>query len=416
MTTANCAPPPPVPNTFATYNTTLKAERPGLDTVFVDLDLVDENIGVVKAMLGSQFKPRIVTKGLPCLQLIQYVADAFDTNRLMTFSEGVLIACLNQFNRFDILQGRPLPVASVKRVIASVGRKSALSATYLIDTLDLAKSLAYLGLPFKVAVELECGVMRGGPRTNDELLAILDVIAHSSMVFSGFMGYDGHVVLAPLTATIPGAPVVLTSDQEFANVNTKYQGFIDAAKAKYPQWFTHPVTFNGGGSTTLNYYTGQYTTPVNDVAFGIAILAPSLYDDVLSQFGIKPALFCASYLSKRIDNAELQFEPGYLPVLAQDNPALQTCYYVNSGGFPANRVYPTAADGLIDNPFSADTSGYHQFSNLAQYYGPQALPLNLGDNVFYRPLEGSAVAWLGHLTAIRGQSIEKTWKTITEQP
>jgi hypothetical protein len=407
---------PSEPNTFISWNEILKKGRDGLDTVFVDLDIIDQNIAVVKSMLGEQFKPRIVTKGLPCLSLIQYVSKEFDTKKLMTFSEGTLIACVKFFNKFDILQGRPLPLSSVKRVLHAIGHHNFQEITWLVDTVSLARDLASLNLPLKVAIELECGVMRGGPRTTDELIEILDVISDSKLKFSGFMGYDGHVIFAPLTATIPGAPIVLTSDEEFANVNVKYQAFIDASKAKYPDWFNDDTMFNGGGSVTLNYYTGQYTTPVNDVAFGIAILSPSLYDQVLSAFGIKPALYCTSYVSKRIDNAELQFEPGYLPALAQDNPALQTCFYVNSGSFPADRVYPSSDDGLIDNPFSPDTSGYHQFANLTQYYGPSALPLNIGDNVFYRPLEGSAVAWLGNLVAIRGNHIVKTWDTITEQP
>jgi len=400
------------PNDFSTWNNTLKTNRAGQDTVFVDMALIDKNIAAIKSMIGNRFAPRIVTKAMPCVGLIGYVAESFNTNRLMTFSEGVLRDCVQEFGKFfDIMQGRPLPAAAAKRIIDKFGKARTSNVKWLIDTVARAQEYAALNIPMKVCVELECGVQRGGAHNNTELLAIMDIIDKSPLTFAGFMGYDGHVIYAGLTANFPGVTPV-TPDEEFARVNTRYQAFIDAAKTKYPTWFTKDTIISGGGTVTLNYYNAATVTPINDLTFGIGVVDPSAFGDILAAFGLSPALYCTTFINKRIDNAELPFVPGLLPSLAVDNPSLQTCFYVNSGAFPGDKVYPQE---LITSPFLDDSTGGEIFANLGSFYGPASLNVHEGDFVFYRPYEGSASAWLGKLVAIRGTCIEHTWDTVIEQ-
>jgi hypothetical protein len=413
---------------YTRYNKVLRQFRPGLDTVFVDLDILDQNIATIQKMVGPQFSYRTVTKGLPCIGLIDYIMMKNHSPKLMTFSEGVLDAVLNNFSTqaVDVMQGREMPVAGVKRLLNKHSLQSLLNVRWIVDTIDMAQQYAALNLPLKVCVELECGVMRGGPTTPDELLAILKVIANSKMVFSGFMGYDGQVIYAPLTAQIPNAPFIVTSDQEFINVNQKYDAFIAAAKAAYPQWIKNPhIVFNGGGSTTLNYYSAKpiVNTQINDISFGIGYLCPSNYAQWLEAFGLVNACYCVTFVNKVITPAQAPFEPGYFPALvAAGNPMLQTEYYVNSGAFPGARVYPGNPDpnnpttpALIDNPFVPNDPSGELFSNEQQFFGPTGI-LNIEDYVFFRPYESSAVAWLGTLIGIRGDHVESIWSTITEQP
>ena len=99
------------PPYFAKLNTALKAKRGGESTGIIDLDRLDSNVYLVKKRLGNDYKLRLVTKSLPCLDLLKYLMKKGNTNRLMVFSEPYIAEILDTFDAdsLDMLLGKPLP-------------------------------------------------------------------------------------------------------------------------------------------------------------------------------------------------------------------------------------------------------------------------------------------------------------------
>ncbi len=398
----------PPPERFAAWNKELRAKAPGRDVVLVDLDAVDNNVAVVKAVLGPQFGLRLVTKSIPSLPLIDHLLQATGTNKLMAFSEGLLRALLDRFgDTLDILLGRPMHVEGASRVIEAFP-KPGKAVQWLVDTRERMleyKALAHsLHARLDVAVELDVGLRRGGARTTSELLEILAIVAaHPQQLrFVGFMGYDGHVPFAP-----PG----FDSDVEFAQVQGRYSDFVTAAQQAYPALFAGPLVFNCGGSATHYRYGADLQTPVNDVALGSAFLLPQRFAD-LAVLGLLPAVFAASPVLKRIDPAEVPFAEGYLPMLAQSEPSLEVAYFLVAGGFPGDIVHP---QGLVPNPLiPAGEAVENLLPNQALRNGPRALPLAVGDFVFYYPWEGDALVWLDTAEILREDHVTDRFPTFRD--
>ncbi|MEZ4302844.1 MAG: alanine racemase [Polyangiaceae bacterium] len=393
---------------FAAWNAELRDKAPGRDAVLLDLDAVDHNIAVVTALLGSQLSLRIVTKSLPSLDLIEYVAQQAGTNKLMAFSEGILFGLLDRFGaNADILLGRPMPAPGARRLLKA-HPLPARGVKWLIDTkerlleyLDLATSIHHR---LSVAIEIDVGLHRGGARTTTELLEMLAVIADnpSRLRFVGFMGYEGHVPFAP-----PG----FDSDAEFAAVQARYADFVQAGSQAYPALFEGPLVLNSGGSATHYRYGEDLSTVVNDIALGNAFLLPGRFAD-LGALGFVPALFAASPVLKKVDPAEVPFAPGYLPALAQDNPSLEVSYFMLAGGFPGDVVHP---EGLIPSPFIPGGEGVENLlPNQTLRNGARDVGLGIGDFVFYYPWEGDALVWLQAAEVMRDGEIVVRFPTMRE--
>lgn len=398
----------PPPERFEAWNQELRAEAPGRDVVLVDLDAVDHNIAVVKSQLGQKFALRIVTKSVPSLPLLEYMLEKAQTNRVMAFSEGMLRAMLDHFNHLDVLLGRPMPVEGARRVLKehpSKGRK----VRWLVDTKE--RMLEYRALAnsvparLDVAIEIDVGLRRGGARTTEELLEMLAIVAASPMRlrFVGLMGYEGHVPFAP-----PG----FDSDTEFAAVTARYADFVQAGKQAHKALFAGPLVLDSGGSGTYYRYSNALQTPVNDIAMGSAFLLPANFGG-LAQLGLMPAVFMASPILKRIDPAEVPFAEGYLPMLAQSDPSFENAFFMVAGGFPGNIAYPS---GLVKNPVVPEVEGGVQslLPNQTLRNGSSALPLDVGDFVFYHPWEASSLGWLSTLEALRDDQIVTRWSTFRE--
>lgn len=398
----------PPASRFEAWNAELRARAPGRDVVFVDLDAVDNNVGVADAVLGAQFSLRLVTKSIPSLALIEYLLQATGTNKVMAFSEGVLRALLGKFGQdIDVLLGRPMPVQGAQRTIKehpAPGR----AVKWLVDTKERVneyKGLAHsLHKRLDVAVEIDVGLRRGGARTTTELLEMLAIIAShpQQLRFVGFMGYDGHVPFAP-----PG----FDSDVEFAAVQERYADFVAAGQQAYPELFQGPLVMNGGGSATCYRYAEGLSTPINDVAMGSAFLLPGRFND-LAQVGFAPAIFAASPVLKKVDPAEVPFAPGYLPSLAESDPSLEAAYFMLAGGFPGDIVFP---EGLVPSPLIPGGEGVENLlPNQVLRNGPRALSLGVGDFVFYYPWEGDALVWLSAAEIFRGDRLVDRFPTLRD--
>ncbi|MBW1879568.1 MAG: hypothetical protein JRJ84_14495, partial [Deltaproteobacteria bacterium] len=78
----------------AALNAELRQVVPGTNVALVDLDALDHNADRIRGQVGEQVALRLVTKSLPSLELLAYVADRVQTRRLMVFSEPYLDALL----------------------------------------------------------------------------------------------------------------------------------------------------------------------------------------------------------------------------------------------------------------------------------------------------------------------------------
>jgi D-serine deaminase-like pyridoxal phosphate-dependent protein len=408
--------PLPDDERFAAWNTALRADAAGRESSLVDLDAIDHNLKRVGDTLGSDIALRLVAKSLPSLELLEYMMVSACTNRVMAFSEGMTRDLLCRFgSEVDILLGRPAPVDAAARTFetlaahSSGGANPASNVHWLVDTEDRMREYAALGselgLTLNISAEIDVGLRRGGARNDEELLAMLAVIDESeSLRLTGFMGYEGHV---------PFAPEGANPDREFQSVQRRYADFVSAARQAYPAMFDGPLVYNSGGSRTYHYYTDELETPVNEVAMGSAFAYPSNFSNIPDN-ELRRATFLGTPVLKRTDPAEAPFAPGFLPRLAEDNPAYEVQFTMVAGGFPGDQLHPA---GLVHNPVTSsaeeETKGVvNMISNQAEWLGARATELEVGDFVFYHPWEGDGLSWLNRLDVFRGGELLEQWSTF----
>jgi len=404
---------------FVSWNEALRASAGGRESALVDLDAIDHNLKLVGQTLGSRIALRLVAKSLPSIQLLEYMMVTACTNRIMAFSEGMVRDLLCRFGSdVDILLGRPETVDAAARTFdtldarSSGGANPAAGVRWLVDTADRMQQYADLaterGVQVSIAVEIDVGLRRGGARNDEELLAMLAVIDESPLLrFTGFMGYDGHVPFAPLGAD---------PTRELLSVQQRYADFVAAGSSAYPSLFEGPLVYNSGGSRTYHYYTDELDTPVNEVAMGSAFSYPRDFSDIPDK-DLRHATFLATPVLKRIDPAEAPFAPGFLPRLAQDNPDYEVQFVVVAGSFPGDQRYP---EGLVVNPVTSSAAGEEDrgrgvinlLPNQAEWLGARAVPLEVGDFIFYHPWEGDGVRWLSRLDVFRGGELVDQWATF----
>lgn len=398
---------------FASWNEALRTAAAGRESAFVDLDAVDHNLRLVGETLGSKIGLRLCAKSLPSLQLLEYMMTAACTNRIMAFSEGMVRDLLIRFgSRVDILLGRPATVHALARTFATLdelgnGANPSGAVRWLVDTPETMRQFATFadqrGEPINVSIELDVGLHRGGARNAEQLLAMLSIIDESDFLkFTGFMGYEGHVPFVSLEVSSPAL--------EIMEVQRRYSDFLRLGREAFPNLFEGPLVYNSGGSRTYHYYTDELDTPVNEVALGSAFFYPSNFHN-LPDIALRTATFFATPVLRRLDPAELYPDADSLPNLARSQPNYEVWYVMTSGGFPGDRCYPS---GLFDSPTAAGgpTRIVNLMPNQGRWLGSRALPLEVGDFIFFQPWEADAVRWLAYLDVFRGGALIDQWPTF----
>ena len=187
---------------FTNLNNVLRQNGEGRPTMIIDLDALDHNVREVSRALGGR-DLRIVAKSVPSTSLIDYISDLSGSNRLMAFHEPFLGAMDNQ--QFDILFGKPMPVAAAARFYDRPALKRFDPTTqlqWLIDTPERLAQYASLAqtknVAMRVNIELDVGLHRGGVHDPFVLQQMLKTIEQTpQLTFNGLMGYDPHVVKMP---------------------------------------------------------------------------------------------------------------------------------------------------------------------------------------------------------------------------
>jgi len=203
------------------------------------------------------------------------------------------------------------------------------------------------------------------------------------------MGYDPHVVKLPKA---------IRSVKKASQLSNKfYQECISLIQNDFPSMYSEHLTFNGGGSPTLNIHK-ENNTVINDLSLGSCLVKPTTFDiPTLSEY--IPSSFIATPVLKSFDGTTLPAMESMTKPLNWINAKNRKSYFIYGGFWKADFCYPK---GINQNKlFGAST-------NQTMINGPIENSLEPDDFVFLRPHQSEFVfLQFGEILCIKNESIEK---------
>ena len=377
---------------YAQVCAALRLAGVGEPALVIDLDRLDANAARVAQWLAPGRTLRLVQKSLPSLALLRYLAPPLRACGLMVFHRPFLNHCARHAPEFDLLLGKPLPVAAAHTFYRELPAGSAFDPRqklrWLVDTpqrlrqyRELARSL---GTCVQVSLEIDVGLCRGGLAEPAALAPLLDAIAADPehLRWGGFMGYDSHAVKAPPWSS-PAAAV--------AEANERYRAFMQWARQRHPALWRDDLCFNGAGSGTVPLHGRD--SPLNDLSLGSALLKPTDFD-LPSLAALQPALLLATPVLTVLPRLELPFVAPLARALGRVWPGRGQSVFLYGGRLMARPVWPA---GLRTNPL------YGQSSNQQMMNLPAGVRVAPDDMVLWRPTQSEAVLLQhGALWGLRG--------------
>ena len=193
---------------FEDLNRSLRTYKKAIPILLIDLDRLDHNITQLQSLLHPEIDFRIVVKSLPSFALVNYIAAKMETRKLMVFHQPFLSALSTKLDgSWDIVLGKPMPIKTAYYYYANLQTPIGFNPTHqlqwLVDTrrrieqyIELAK---HTGQQIRLNLEIDVGLHRGGFVNRTDLSAALQLILENQkwVDFSGFMGYDPHIVKLP---------------------------------------------------------------------------------------------------------------------------------------------------------------------------------------------------------------------------
>lgn len=347
-------------------------------TLVIDRKRLNANIDTLKSHLPEGMGYRIVAKSLPSLGLLQHIMARAGTDRLMTFNQPML-STLSATSDAGQLIGKPLPVQAARTYFETlpVDRTHAAdNVQWLIDTharLDQYRALARkLNRTFRINIELDVGLHRGGREPGAELQAMLATIKEDpNLSFAGFMGYEPH---------IPAIPDILGwRDGVKVTAWNIYSGALAQARDAFGTSAMDGLTRNAAGSPTYRYY--RNTEIANEVSAGSCLVKPTHFDtDLLAPH--QPASFIATPVIKSVPRTRmpgLEFADG---IKAMWDPNYRKTIFIYGGHWLAEPVDP---------PGLAYNMTFGRSSNQEMLNGGPALDIAPDEFVFFRPEQSEAV-------------------------
>ncbi|MBJ6136271.1 DSD1 family PLP-dependent enzyme [Marinobacter litoralis] len=365
---------------FLSLQKALRENGLATPTLVIDRQRLGHNIAALKRRISGDFGYRIVAKSLPSLPLLRYVMAGTGTRKLMLFHQPSLNQVADALPDSDLLVGKPLPVACAARFYQQFATSSsqfnpAMQLQWLIDSearlAEYQQLAAQLNQPLRVNLEIDIGLHRGGFSDQKSLAGVLTTIEQSPWLsFSGFMGYEPHVLKAP-------GPTEWLLEQAMA----RYQQFVDTAEHTLGRSISN-LTLNTGGSTTFPLYQGRAgQVPANELAAGSALVMPTDFD-VATLAGHQPAAFIATPVLKLLERTRIPGVPGLGRLQTLWNPNHARTAFIYGGYWKASPVSPP---GLVTNGIYGRSTN-QEMLNLAD-----EVPLEVGDRVFLRPHQSEAV-------------------------
>lgn len=391
---------------FKELNNELKQNGPGKPIVLLDLDRLDSNLKLLKEKIKPPLSYRVVVKSLPSIDLLKYIVNATGSKRLMVFHSGDIVMLLNdpQFQKFDILLGKPMPIAALENIYSKTKKENFQNVQWLVDTSDrVAQYLEFAkkkDVKLKLSLEIDIGLHRGGFSKPEDSLAVLELLQTNpkNLDLSGYMGYEPHVASVPVVF----GNKISAMEKSLQNSLDKYSDFVKLGKENFPDLFRKELVFNGGGSKTYGFYRNNPGV-VNDVSLGSALVKPTDFD-VESLEEHSPAVYIATPVLKRLTGTKIPFLESLSFLFSFWNPNQELTYFIYGGAFSAKKESPK---GLEDN------SLFGTSTNQSILNGSNATSLEPDDHVFFRPTQSEKVmAEMGEIHLVRSGKLIGVWKTF----
>ncbi|MGB5164675.1 MAG: alanine racemase [Woeseiaceae bacterium] len=378
---------------FAALNGLLHQVGSGLPRLVIDLDQLDHNIQWLRHLQMPE-RVRIVAKSLPSPRLLDHIFNKLGEQRLMVFHVPFLLQLAEAFPGADILMGKPVPVAAMRRFYTDRAINDfddyrqlqwlADSNARLLQIIELANDL---NLKISVSIELDIGMHRGGIDNSADLRVMLETIrAHQDVLrLSGFMGYDAHVPKAPLPGSVHRAAT---------KAKQRYGDLLEFALTEFADLEQGDWCVNGAGSPTITMHGDE--SPLNDYSIGSALLKPASFDlPTLAE--LQPAAWIASPVLKRCKGVHIPFIER-LPAPGRDT------VFIYGGKWMAT---PDSPPGLKQN------KTYGVSSNQQMFTVPADSDIAVDDFVFLRPTQSEAVLLqFGDLMIVRGNRLLDNWPVL----
>ena len=388
---------------FGALQALLQRDGPGAACLVLDLDRLNHNLIALRESMPAGKRYRLVSKSLPCPDLIAQVLATMGSRRIMCFHQPFANRLARDFPDSDLLLGKPMPVQAAERFYQRLhpGRfDPQRQLQWLVDGPARLAAYAELAraqkLRMRISIEIDVGLHRGGVDKDSDFVAMLRMLRDNSrhLRLSGLMGYDPHVVKLP---RLLGTPEELQQE-----ANALYQHYIRLLRRQAPDLLTLqqdlPMVFNGAGSP--NFLLHDERAPTNDLAIGSALVKPSDFDlPTLDAF--RPALWIATPVLKSAPGPELPgIEWAQWPARLW-NPNLARSHFIDGGNWMADAHSPA---GLTPNAL------FGRSSNQEMLNSAPAAGLSPGDWVFLRPRQSEALMLqFGPLHVVQAGSLVDRW-------
>ncbi|KAF9659204.1 alanine racemase [Tenacibaculum mesophilum] len=385
---------------FKILNKELKNYQRAIPCLLVDLDILDENITEVISNFRKDASLRVVIKSLPSVQLIEYILEKTHSSKLMVFHQPFLTDLVARLgDKADILLGKPMPIKTAEYFYNNLpqeynGFNPFTQIQWLVDTkkrieeyINLAKQL---NQKLRLNIEIDVGLHRGGFSSLKSLTKVLSLIENNQnfVEFSGFMGYDPHVVKLP--------KIIRSQKKALRLANQYYEDCKTLVKNDFPELWNENLTFNGAGSPTLNLHKEQ-NSPINDIAIGSCFVKPTTFD-ILSLKNYKPATFIATPVLKTFSNTTLPGLEKVKQIFSKKSA------FIYGGFWKADYYYPIGVKQ--NNLFGSST-------NQTMINVPKNIPLQVDDFVFLRPHQSEFVfLQFGEILPIKNGKIQQPWQLL----
>ncbi len=390
---------------FSALNNDLKSNGNSLPNMLIDLDKLDLNIQTLQSLLNPKTDLRIVAKSLPSPELLGYIMEKAATNKLMVFHLPFLTHIAQTYPNSDLLFGKPMPVKAAESFYqqhtAEHAFKPEKQLQWLIDSeprlqqyLALAKSQQ---IKLQVNIEIDVGLHRGGLQKAQELDALIALIEQnpSYLRFSGFMGYDPHVVKLP--------SIIKSADEAYQESQAIYQSFIERLYAINNSYKNQKLCFNGAGSPTIAMHNSN--TVANELSAGSCLVKPTDFD-LPSLESFTAAAYISTPVLKKMAGTQIPAIEMAKNILPLWDANMQQTFFIYGGKWLAKYEAPS---GLQDNGLFGPST------NQDMVNGSNKIAIDVDDHVFLRPSQSESIfLQFGDLLIVRKQIIQQSWSILKQ--
>ncbi len=390
----------PHPPYFVRLGRALRAAGIAQARLVIDLPRLRANLAAIGQHRARTGMPlRAVLKSLPSLPLMDELARAWDSPRVMAFNAAQLQQLLTERPTAQVLLGKPLPVAAAAQVLQALPADVGSGVEWLIDTPERLAQYRQLAEQrqqrLRVNLEIDVGLHRGGFEDGEAIgQALAGLRAAPSLRWTGFMGYDAHV------AALPDLPGMRSSAWDESQ--RRWRAAWAAAEVALGPQRRETLTLNTAGSPTFRLHDGKGTA--NEVSVGSAVLLPLDFEKPLLG-DLQAAAFIATPVLKSWPRFRLPEGATWLSSAAQAWDRNQARgMAIHGGHWLAEPVSP---------PGVRPSGLYGHSSNQQVMVASERVELRPDDYVFFRPLQSEAVLLqFGELLLFDGEHITGAWPVL----